>query len=139
MIKKKYTREELSVFREIILKKLEIAREDLKYLNGADRNENGTNDTAPIFKGSLQEGRTTLISETNARLALRKVKHIHDLEAALIRNESGNYGICRKTGDLIEPERLRATPHATLSIKGKELIEKEKLELKKVFNRFNSF
>jgi RNA polymerase-binding transcription factor DksA len=41
------------------------------------------------------------------------------LQAALVRIENKTYGICRETGKLISKERLRAVPHATLSIDAK--------------------
>ncbi len=41
---------------------------------------------------------------------------IDHLEKALIRIENKTYGICRVTGKLIEKDRLRAVPHATLSL-----------------------
>jgi len=36
-----------------------------------------------------------------------------------VRIENKSYGICRVTGKLISKERLKAVPHATLSIDAK--------------------
>lgn len=118
--KTRYTDEELEEFREIILKKLEKARSDLKLLTEALSNdgENGTNDTSPTFK-VLEEGYQVLSKEENGRLAARQQKFINNLENALIRIENKTYGICRATGNLIAKERLRIVPHATLSIEAK--------------------
>ena len=53
------------------------------------------------------------------RMAQRQLKFIQGLKAALVRIENKTYGICRETGKLIPAERLRAVPHATLSIEAK--------------------
>lgn len=118
--KVRYTDEELQEFRELILRKLEKARHDLELLTDAftGKNENDTLDTSPTFK-ILEEGYSVLSKEENSHLAARQQKFIKSLEAALIRIENKTYGICRVTGNLISKERLRAVPHATLSIEAK--------------------
>ena len=118
--KTRYSDEELEEFKEIIIKKLEKARADLKLLTEAltTDGENGTNDTSPTFK-VLEEGYQVLSKEENGRLAARQQKFIQNLENALIRIENKTYGICRATGKLIAKERLRIVPHATLSIEAK--------------------
>ncbi len=118
--KLRYSPEELEEFRQIILEKLEKARADLKLLKEAYTNDSGsdTNDTSPTFK-VLEEGQQVLSKEENSRLAARQERFINNLENALIRIENGTYGICRETGKLISKERLRAVPHATLSIEAK--------------------
>lgn len=118
--KKRYSDEELEEFRQIILGKLEKAREDLKMLTDAysHANEHDTNDTSPTFK-VLEEGYQVLSKEENSRLAARQQKFINNLENALIRIENKSYGICRVTGKLISKERLKSVPHATLSIDAK--------------------
>ena len=118
--KTRYADEELQEFREIIMRKLEEAREGLKILTEAytTQNANDTNDTSPSFK-VLEEGSQVLSKEENGQLAARQQKFIRDLENALIRIESKTYGVCRVTGKLISKERLRSVPHATLSIEAK--------------------
>jgi len=118
--KTRYSDEELEEFRQIILAKLETARQDLKLLVEAftNNNEHGTNDTSPTFK-VLEEGNMVRSKEENAQMAARQQKFIKNLENALIRIENKTYGICRETGKLISKERLRSVPHATLSIEAK--------------------
>ncbi len=118
--KNRYSDEELEEFREIIVEKLEKAREDLKMLTDAysHANEHDTTDTSPTFK-VLEEGYQVLSKEENSRLAARQQKFINSLENALIRIENKTYGICRVTGILISKERLKSVPHATLSIDAK--------------------
>ncbi len=104
---------------EIILQKLEKARENLELLTEAFTNEGkDINDTSPTFK-VLEEGCNVLSKEENSKLAARQQKFINDLEAALIRIENKTYGICRETGKLISKDRLRIVPHATLSMDAK--------------------
>ncbi|MCH8555091.1 MAG: TraR/DksA family transcriptional regulator [Schleiferiaceae bacterium] len=116
----RYSDEELMEFREIILKKIEKAEQDLALLKEAFANDknNGTDDTAPTFK-SFEEGSETMSKEANSQLAARQEKFIRDLRNALIRIENKTYGICRVTKKLIAKERLRLVPHATLSIEAK--------------------
>jgi RNA polymerase-binding transcription factor DksA len=118
--KTRYNDEELEEFKTIILDKLAKAREDLKLLKEAYTNnsENDTNDTSPTFK-VLEEGQQVLSKEENSGLAQRQERFISNLENALVRIENKTYGICRATGVLIGKERLRAVPHATLSMEAK--------------------
>ncbi len=125
--KMRYSDEELEEFRQIILKKLEKAQNDLKLLQEAytQSDVHGTSDTSPTFK-VLEEGNAVLSKEENSRLAARQQKFITNLENALIRIQNKTYGICRETGKLIQKERLKSVPHATLSIDAK--MEQNKIE-----------
>lgn len=118
--KTRYSDEELNEFREIILEKLNKAKEEYEGLRAAITNADGNDvtDTSPTFK-VLEEGASTLSKEEAGRLAQRQMKFIQNLQSALIRIENKTYGICRETGKLIPKERLRAVPHATLSIEAK--------------------
>ena len=119
--KTRYTDEELQEFKELILAKLEKAQRDYDLLKANVMNNDGndTADTSPTFK-VLEEGASTLGKEEAGRLAQRQMKFIQHLQAALVRIENKTYGICRATGKLIPKERLRAVPHATLSIDVKQ-------------------
>lgn len=118
--KTRYNDEELAEFKDIILQKLEKARADYETLKSAITmsESNDTQDTSPTFK-VLEEGAATLSKEEAGKLAQRQIKFIQHLEAALVRIENKTYGICRETGVLIDKERLRVVPHATLSIDAK--------------------
>jgi len=116
----RYSDSELEEFRTIIDTKLEKAREDYEQLKASITNMDGNDvmDTSPTFK-VFEEGANTLLKEETGRMAQRQMKFIQHLEAALIRIENKTYGICRETGQLIPKERLRAVPHATLTIEAK--------------------
>jgi len=118
--KTRYSDAELQEFKEIILEKLRIAKEELSALTKSlnSSNGNGTDDTAGTFK-TLEDGSATLEKEQTKQLAARQKKFIDNLEAALVRIENKTYGICRETGKLIQKERLRAVPHTTLSMEAK--------------------
>jgi DnaK suppressor protein len=120
--KNRYTDEELEEFKQIILKKLDKARNDLQILTESytTGNEHDTNDTSPTFK-VLEEGYQVFSKEENSKFAARQEKFIKSLENALIRIENKTYGICRVTGKLIPKDRLRIVPHATLSIEAKRV------------------
>jgi len=119
--KTRYTDEELMEFKELINQKLEKATIDFDILKKTitHSESNDTQDTSPTFK-VLEEGAATLSKEEAGRLAQRQQKFIQHLQGALIRIENKTYGICRETGKLISKERLRAVPHATLSIEAKQ-------------------
>ncbi|SJZ46621.1 General stress protein 16O [Porphyromonas cangingivalis] len=121
MEKNRYTDEELEEFREIILKKLNKAKTDYDLLRASIDNSdsNDVSDTSPTFK-TLNESANLLSKQESSLLAERQQKFIKNLQAALVRIENKTYGICRETGKLIPKERLRAVPHATLSIEAKE-------------------
>lgn len=120
--KTKYSEKELAEFKEIILKKIERAQEDLDLLRSSFKNDsnNGTDDTSPTFK-AFEEGSETMSKEANVQLAIRQEKFIRDLNNALLRIKNKTYGICRVTGKLIQKERLKLVPHATLSIEAKRM------------------
>lgn len=118
--KTRYADAELLEFKELIQEKIQIAREELVALTQSlsNPNANGTDDTAGTYK-TLEDGSATLEKEQINQLAARQKKFIESLESALVRIENKTYGICRETGKLIPKERLRAVPHATLSMEAK--------------------
>lgn len=118
--KVRYSDEELQMFKELILQKLEIAKIEYQQLKAAvtHSSSNDTEDTSPTFK-VLEEGASALSKEEAGQLAQRQYKFIQSLEAAPIRIENKSYGICRETGKLIQKERLLIVPHATLSVEAK--------------------
>jgi len=120
-VKTRYSDNELLEFKAIILEKLELAKKDYNQMLTVLMNKDGnsTDDTSPTFK-VMEEGFATQSKEELSALAARQRKFIDSLNAALIRVENKTYGVCRKTGKLIPKERLRAVPHATLSIEEKQ-------------------
>ncbi|UTF87830.1 TraR/DksA family transcriptional regulator [Elizabethkingia anophelis] len=118
----RYSDADLEEFRKIIEEKIEKAEKDLSLIRESFINDqnNGTDDTLPTFK-AFEEGAETLSKEQNALLASRQEKFIRDLKNALIRIKNKTYGVCRITGNLISKERLKAVPHATLSIEAKNM------------------
>lgn len=118
--KNRYSDEELMEFKELIEGKLALAKREYEEMKSSLMNANGNDvdDTMPTYK-SLEEGSCTLSKEETQALAERQLKFIKGLQAALVRIENKTYGVCRVTGKLIPKERLRAVPHATLSIEAK--------------------
>ena len=118
----RYSDAELAEFKELITKKIEKAQADLELIRSAYMNDlnNGTDDTSPTFK-AFEEGSATMSKEANSQLAIRQEKFIRDLKNAIIRIENKTYGICKVTGKLINKERLKLVPHATMSIEAKNM------------------
>ena len=117
----RYSDADLAEFKEIILKKLEAAKEEYNYLRKLIRseNENGTDDTASAYV-SIDDGSASQQKENAGQLAARQQKYIKNLETALMRIGNKTYGICRVTGQLIARERLKAVPHTTQSMEAKK-------------------
>ena len=118
----RYSDKDLAEFKELIQEKIVKAQHDLELIKSAYMNDlnNGTDDTSPTFK-AFEEGSETMSKEANSQLAIRQEKFIRDLKNALIRIENKTYGICKVTGKLINKERLKIVPHATMSIEAKNL------------------
>ena len=120
--KLRYSDEELAEFKQLIEAKLELARRE--YMQVMDtltnRSGNDVDDTMPTYK-VLEEGSMSQTKEELTTMAARQQKFIQSLQAALVRIENQTYGVCRVTGKLIPKERLRAVPHATLSIEAKQM------------------
>lgn len=118
----RYSDKDLAEFKTLIQEKIKKAEHDLELIKSAYMNDmnNGTDDTSPSFK-AFEEGSETMSKEANSALAIRQEKFIRDLKNALIRIENKTYGVCRVTGKLINKERLKLVPHATLSIEAKNM------------------
>ena len=124
--KVRYSDEELEEFRQLINEKLAVAKADYEILmekiNGGGVNDEETHSTYH----TLEEGSETLSKESLMNECQRAQKFITGLQAALVRIQNKTYGICRETGKLIPKERLRAVPHATLSIEAKQARDQKK-------------
>lgn len=119
--KTRYSDKELQEFKGLIQDRLESSRKELKYLHEQINRtaEVGSDDSSMKFSG-LEDGTGTSEKEYLSQMASRQITYIDHLEKALIRIANKTYGICRVTGKLISKERLRAVPHATLSIEAKK-------------------
>ncbi len=121
----RYSDTELNEFRELITRKLETAKKELGYLQGliTRKDEMGGDDTDNRYM-TMEDGSLSMEREQLSQMASRQITFIDHLEKAMMRIENKTYGICRVTGKLIDKARLRAVPHATLSIEAKMGIAK---------------
>ncbi len=116
----RYSDNDLGEFRELIQRKLESAKKELSYLQGLITRKDemgGDNDDARYM--TMEDGSMSMEREQLSQMASRQITFIDHLEKALMRIENKTYGVCRITGRLIDKARLRAVPHATLSIEAK--------------------
>jgi RNA polymerase-binding transcription factor DksA len=120
----RYSDTELNEFREIIQKKLDAAKKELAYLQGliTRKDEGGDMDEGRYM--TMEDGSVSMEREQLSQMASRQITFIDHLEKAMMRIENKTYGICRVTGKLIDKARLRAVPHATLSIEAKQMMNK---------------
>jgi RNA polymerase-binding transcription factor DksA len=125
--KTRYTDEELEEFRQIINEKLALAKRDYDQMMASltNKDSNDVDDTSPTYK-ALEEGSATQSKEEMMEFAARQQKFIQGLKAALVRIDNKTYGIDRITGKLIPAERLKAVPHATLSVESKHMEKKRR-------------
>lgn len=122
--KTRYSDAELQEFKDIITEKLDNARNELKYLQEQINRSGDIGDDSDTKFSGLEDGSATMEREYLNQMASRQIQYIQHLEKAMVRIENKTYGICRETGKLISPERLRAVPHATLSIEAKNAQKK---------------
>jgi RNA polymerase-binding transcription factor DksA len=116
----RYSDAELVEFRELIQRKLEAAKKELTYLQGLiTRKDDMGGDEGDNRYMTMEDGSLSMEREQLSQMASRQITFIDHLEKALMRIENKTYGICRVTGRLIDKARLRAVPHATLSIEAK--------------------
>ena len=116
----RYTDSELNEFKELINKKLDAAKKELAYLQGLiTRKDHLGGDETDNRYMTMEDGSMSMEREQLSQMASRQITYIDHLEKALIRIENKTYGICRVTGRLIDKARLRAVPHATLSLEAK--------------------
>ncbi|MBL7747605.1 MAG: TraR/DksA C4-type zinc finger protein [Chitinophagaceae bacterium] len=120
----RYSDADLQEFREIIQKKLDAAKKELNYLQGliTRKEEGGDMDEGRYM--TMEDGSVSMEREQLSQMASRQITFIDHLEKAMMRIENKTYGICRVTGKLIDKARLRAVPHATLSIEAKQMMNK---------------
>ncbi|AHF16383.1 molecular chaperone DnaK [Niabella soli DSM 19437] len=120
----RYSDSDLAEFKEIILRKLDAAKKELAYLQGliTRRDEGGDMDEGRYM--TMEDGSVSMEREQLSQLASRQITFIDHLEKALMRVENKTYGICRVTGHLIDKARLRAVPHATLSMEAKSMMNR---------------
>lgn len=121
----RYSDAELKEFRELINRKLDAAKKELNYLQGliTRKDEMGGDESDNRYM-TMEDGSLSMEREQLSQMASRQITFIDHLEKALMRIENKTYGICRVTGKLIDKARLRAVPHATLSIEAKMGIAK---------------
>jgi RNA polymerase-binding transcription factor DksA len=121
----RYSDSELTEFRELITKKLDSAKKELAYLQGliTRRDEMGGDETDNRYM-TMEDGSMSMEREQLSQMASRQITFIDHLEKAMMRIENKTYGICRVTGKLIDKARLKAVPHATLSIEAKQTMNK---------------
>ena len=120
----RYSDSELTEFRELIQRKLDTAKKELNYLQGLITRKDESGDLDEGRYMTMEDGSMSMEREQLSQMASRQIQFIDHLEKAIMRIENKTYGICRVTGKLIDKARLRAVPHATLSIEAKQMMNK---------------
>ncbi len=120
----RYSDSDLTEFRDLINRKLDTAKKELTYLQGLITRKDESGDLDEGRYMTMEDGSMSMEREQLSQMASRQIQFIDHLEKAIMRIENKTYGICRVTGKLIDKARLRAVPHATLSMEAKTLMNK---------------
>jgi len=120
----RYSDGELIEFRDLINRKLDTAKKELNYLQGLITRKDESGDLDEGRYMTMEDGSMSMEREQLSQMASRQIQFIDHLEKAIMRIENKTYGVCRVTGKLIDKARLRAVPHATLSMEAKQLMNK---------------
>ncbi len=120
----RYSDTELAEFRDLINRKLDVAKKELAYLQGLITRKDESGDLDEGRYMTMEDGSMSMEREQLSQMASRQIQFTDHLEKAIMRIENKTYGICRVTGKLIDKARLRAVPHATLSIEAKQMMNK---------------
>jgi len=107
----KLSKKQLEMFRKILLDQLKEVESKLK--GTVDEMGDAPTEVMPDLSD-----RATAETDLNFGLRVqdREQKLIQKIKEALERIDEGTFGVCERCGDLIEAERLKARPVATLCI-----------------------
>jgi RNA polymerase-binding transcription factor DksA len=115
--KTRYSDEELAEFDQLLDEKIANAQKQLDYYLNQIKLKAESDDSK--LKGLEDAAGAQQVEQDQIRAA-RQTKMLKHLDNAKLRIKNKVYGICRESGTLISKERLKAVPHATLSIKAKQ-------------------
>lgn len=113
----RYIEKELLEFDELLDAKIHKAQGELDIFLSQIKDLEENEDTK--LKG-LNDVIGSQESERLQSMATRQNKLIKHLENDKLRTKNKVYGVCREAGILFSKERLKAVPHATLSISAKQ-------------------
>lgn len=110
---------ELNYFKEIlesrneqIVKNISGVNDELEQLNNLELNDEG--DHASVNNNSMVE----------SAIVQQQEKELKEINVALARISSGEYGVCSMCEDDIGFQRLKVKPHALYCIDCREIVEK---------------
>ena len=115
------SKDDLAMFKDLINGKKNDLLRELGHLRepGVSGGNRGGEDHTPYSFHMADQGTDNMEREKKYFFAGREGKLLDYLERALQRIDDGSYGVCRGCGEMINYERLKAVPHATLCIECK--------------------
>jgi DnaK suppressor protein len=123
------TKKQLEYFKEKLLAEKQKVLEEMGELQQDNLKQSISDAAGENSRYSYHLGDVASLSygrEFSMGLAERQQKYLEQIDAALARIEDGTYGICKVTGDTIDIERLEEVLVAKYSVKGKEILERQK-------------
>lgn len=113
------TAEELTKFKERLLKERDEVATRIR-----DRANTARVEDHPVEE--MDQANRATEEAFNMRLLDKEVKLLREIDAALVKFETGEFGICEGTEEPIERRRLDARPWTRYSFGYKEQLEREK-------------
>jgi RNA polymerase-binding protein DksA len=130
MARNKLTKKQLTHFKEKLLQEKQRVLEEMGEISQSNtdsiRDHSGEVSSYTHHLGDAAS--TSYEREFSLGLYERQQKYLQQIDEALDRIEDGSYGICKVTNEPISVERLEEVPVAKYSVKGKELLERQKNE-----------
>jgi RNA polymerase-binding protein DksA len=128
-MKKGFSKKDLDHFKKKLLAEKKKVLDEIGGLSETNLKQSISDQSGENSRYSYHLGDVASLSydrEFSMGLAERQQKYLEQIDEALQRIEAGTYGICMVTGELIAIERLEEVPVAKYSVKGKEIIEKQR-------------
>jgi len=127
VLKKKYTKKDLVVFKKAIMTRKEELLEDIKHISEdtlKKSQKEASGDISGYTYHMADVATDTYDREFSLGLASNERKVLYELEDALKKIEEGTFGVCEDCKCLITKTRLKAIPHARLCVKCQEKKER---------------
>ena len=113
-VKKKWTENELEIFKTLILEKRKVVADDLAEAKEKADEVLKNNSVNAIYSSHIADaGSDQQEMEKNYYMMDRENTFLQYLDRALEMLDAGSFGICTSCGNLINKERLMEVPHTS--------------------------
>jgi RNA polymerase-binding transcription factor DksA len=96
---------------------MDQAKKLIHFYQNIDKNENAG--CSAVRSKNLEDASEIASRQQNDKIWAAQEKFLFELTSALARIRTSTYGICQKTGELIDKKRLMLVPHTTTCVQAK--------------------